>query len=152
MNHEIESLVSALASLKQELGVISTIHADGKPEAAVVYFSSDENMNIYFTTRAGTRKYKNLLQNPHAAFVVYSENPPKTMQIEGTVVAITDPYQQTVLFSKLVGKVTENDDLPPIDKMPESEIMFMKLSPTWARMGDFELSQGGKTFEEATLA
>lgn len=147
----MESLAIVLKSLEQPLGVISTVATDGKPEAAAVYFASDEHLNIFFITRAQSRKYKNLMQNPHAAFVVVSEHPSKTLQIEGTVGVVTDPHEQRIFFPELIALATGSNFLPPISQLPEGEVVFMKLSPRWARLGDFEVPHDDGTFEEVIL-
>ncbi len=148
MNNPIEKIKNGLAAIGQKVGVVSTVSSEGMPESAVVYFSSDENLNMYFTTRSDSRKYKNITANPHVAFVIYSENPPETIQIEGIASAITDPYEQTVLFSSLVDLATKDDSVPPVDQISESEIMFIKISTTWARLGDFEIERKEELFTQ----
>ena len=137
-----------MKELQQNLGVIATTNE--KPEAAVVYFSYDENLNIYFTTRKNSRKYANLTTNPHAAFVIYNAELLKTIQFEGVVTVVENPLEQGKYYSQLVELAAKNNPLPPIDQLGESEIMFMKLSTTWARVGNFEIARTGDVFEEVT--
>ncbi|MBY0328833.1 pyridoxamine 5'-phosphate oxidase family protein [Patescibacteria group bacterium] len=151
MNTSTERIITAIKDLGQNLGVISTVGADGKPESAVVYFSCDENLDLYFTTRNSSRKYKNLSTNPAIAFVIYEDKQKKTIQIEGTAETITDTHDQGAMFSELVSLATKNNPTPPIDQLGESEIMFIRITVTWARIGNFEITRTGELFEEVTI-
>lgn len=144
------NIVSALEQMRQHLGVLSTIHAGNTPESAVVYFSHDTNLNLYIVTRKSSRKYQNLLENQAVSFVVFTENPPMTLQIEGTATFVTDPGEQAALFSEVVEQATKRNPLPPVDQMGESEIAFIKITTTWARFGNFEIARVGDMFEEVT--
>ncbi len=136
-----------MKELEQNVGVISTTTSD-KPQAAVIYFVYDEHLNIYFATRKASRKYKNISVNPNAAFVIYNQKLLKTVQIEGVVSVVENPSEQGVHYSQLVELAAHNNPLPPIDQLGESEIMFLKLTPTWARVGNFEITRTGDVFEE----
>jgi len=151
MNTSIERIITAIKDLEQNLGVISTVGANGKPESAVVYFSCDENLDLYFTTRNSSRKYKNLLTNPAIAFVIYSDVQKKTIQIEGKAETITNTHDQGALFADLISLATKNNPTPPIDQLGESEIMFIRITVTWARISNFEVARNGEIFEEVTL-
>lgn len=151
MNNPIEDIVTGIRELKQNLGVISTASSEGKPEAAVVYFSYDKDLNIYFTTRKTSRKYKNIEQNPSVAFVIYSAELAQTIQIEGIARIVTNPVDQNVHFSSLIEAATRNNSRPPIDQIDESEIMFVKVTTSWARLGKFEINRNGDMFEEVTI-
>jgi len=150
MNTSIETIVNGVKELEQNLGVISTSTLDGKPESAVVYFTYDESMNIYFTTRKDSRKYGNITQNPAVAFVIYSPQLFKTLQLEGVVSVVEDAHAQGEHYSQLVEFASTGKALPPIDQLGESEIMFLKIETTWVRAGNFEASRTGDVFQEVT--
>ncbi|MEO5646468.1 MAG: pyridoxamine 5'-phosphate oxidase family protein [Candidatus Paceibacterota bacterium] len=150
MNNSIEALTAAVKNFNTHLGIISTVNTTGHPESAVVYFSHDDSLNIFFTTRKNSRKYKNLVQTPTVAFVVYDETTYQTVQIEGVASTISDPTEQTRLFATVVEYATKNDAVPPIDKIGDSEIMFIKITTSWARLGNFELSQKDGIFKEVS--
>lgn len=148
MNNTVEYIVSAAKLLGKKLGVVSTVTSDGKPESAFVYFNMDHEMNVYFATRADSRKYKNLMQNPHASFVIASEEPPQTIQLEGTAAVVADPDEQRTLFPVLISIMREGGFAAPVTMMMESELMFMKMTVTWARVGDFEIIRESGAFRE----
>ena len=147
----LEEITAFLKEDKQKLCTVSTVTEDCRPESAFVYYTFDENLNIYFITRAGSRKYKNGIKNPNISFVTFTENPPKTLQLEGTLSIVTDPKAQTRLFPELVTLATERNLIPPISQMDTSEVMFMKITPSWVRFGNFELGRGEEMFKEVRL-
>lgn len=147
----ITTIVEALTSINQPLGVISTSAETNNPQSASVYYINDEHCNIFFVTRSESRKYKNIQHNPHVAFTVTSEHPPKTIQIEGTAAEVMDPIEQSNYFDKLVAKATESTFMPPVSQLVTGEMVFMKITTTWARCGNFEVMKEGEKFVETTL-
>lgn len=146
-----EAIYKELQSIKEPLGVLSTVNEFGFPQSACVYYICDAGLNIFFVVRSGSRKYKNVSKNPHASFVITSMHPPKTFQLEGVVTEVTTPHEQTEYFTTLVGHATDNTPMPPVSQMVSGEMVFMKLSTTWARMGNFEVMKEGDKFVEISL-
>src|SRR6185369_17444650 len=99
-------------------------------------------------TRSGSRKYKNILKNPHVAFVITSEHPPKTIQLEGIASEVTDATEQTNYFTQLVAKASESTIMPPVSQLVDGEMVFMKIATNWARFGSFEVLKEGDKFIE----
>lgn len=147
-----DKIAQELESINQPLGVISTVNEQGRPQSASVYHVCDDNLNIFFVTRSESRKYKNLQKNNNASFVITSEHPPKTIQLEGTVAEVSDPNEQLTYFDKLVAKATESSFMPPVSQMVAGEMVFMKLSTSWARIGAFEVMKEGDKFTETNLS
>jgi nitroimidazol reductase NimA-like FMN-containing flavoprotein (pyridoxamine 5'-phosphate oxidase superfamily) len=146
-----DKIVEQLKSINGLLGVISTINEQNKPESASIYYISDNDLNIYFVTRSGSRKYKNLMKNPNASFVITLEHPPKTIQIEGIANEVTDANEQINYFQKLIAKASESTTMPPVSQMVDGEMVFMKISTNWARLGNFEVLKEGEKFIETNL-
>ena len=144
-------LGAEIGALNQKLGVVSTVSESGAPESAVVYFSIDENLNIYFLTRTASRKYKNFMKNPQMSFVIYNENMEKTVQLEGGATLVESPDEQTKIFPPLFGLATKDNPNPPISQMMESGLALIKISPTWARLGNFNAAAQTDTFTEVVL-
>ena len=148
----IESKIAQeLESINQPLGVISTVSESGKPESATVYYVCGEALDIFFVTRSESRKYKNLQKNPNVSFVITSEHPPKTIQLEGTVSEVMDPNEQITYYDKLMAKATGSNPMPPVSQIVAGELVFMKISILWARFGDFEIMKEGDKFIETNL-
>lgn len=146
-------ILEALRLMERLLGVVSTVNEKGGPDSAVVYFHFDKNINIYFMSQVDNRKYKNILKNPNVAFVTYSEHPAKTIQMEGVATPITDKSEKEACLELLKETATESCPLPPIHQIKEilsgSDIAVIKITPSWARLGDFDIYRSNKTFYEA---
>ena len=63
-------------------GVVSSVSADGLPQSALVGIAITPMLNIVFDTLKGSRKYPNLLRNPHCSFVIGWVGE-QTLQLEG---------------------------------------------------------------------
>ena len=150
MNIE-EKIYQELLSSNQPLGVISTLNAAGLPQSASIYYIHNSQLDIFFVTRSESRKYKNIINNPHVAFVITSQNPPKTIQLEGVASEVTDAQEQIEYFDKLVAKATEYTSVPPVSQLVTGEMVFMKITPKWMRFGNFEVMKEGDKFIETSL-
>jgi uncharacterized pyridoxamine 5'-phosphate oxidase family protein len=113
----------------QGLGVISTVGADGKPEAAVIGVSEMDDLSLIFGTFNTYRKYKNLKSNSRVAVVIGWTD--VTVQYEGVA-------------TELVGESKERAKQIHIKKSPHSvkfgdlpEQRFFKVTPTWIRYTDY---------------
>ena len=144
-------ILEILTGLNQPIGVISTVNTSNKPESASIYYVNDDNLNIYFITRAESRKFKNIGTNPNVSFVITGENEPYTIQLEGKASIVTDPKQENEFFTKLVSLASKYMVMPPVSQMNNGEIIFMRISTEWVRFGNFEVLKEGDKFIETTL-
>lgn len=151
MDTTLQTIFKELKELAMPLGVLSTVSTNGVPHATTVYYVFDETLSLYVLMREDSKKYQNILNNPNVAFVVTQENPPKTLQFEGTAHIVTDPHEENEFFSKLVSIATEKSAIPPVSQTHGGKIIFVKLSPRWVRFGNFELSKEGEVFQEVKL-
>lgn len=152
MNTQLhEHITQFLTLVKGNLASISTVSADGKPHSASVYFTFDDSLAIYFATRMGSRKYQNLLNNPSVAFLVSSINPPTTLQLEGVANLVTDSGDQRTYFTQILEKATKDHAIPPISQMMDSELAIIKITPNFARLGDFGVWRSEDTFQEVSF-
>jgi len=78
---------------QQKLGVVSTINSENKPESAVVGIAVSENLEIIFDTVKASRKYRNIIRDPHVAFVIGWDNE-ITVQYEGIAEALATVMKQ----------------------------------------------------------
>lgn len=144
-----EHLMGLLESLKKTTGVISTLADNGSIDSAVVYFTVDKSLNLYFFTRANSAKSKNILKNSLVSFTAFSEELMQTFQMRGDASIIEDTSEQSVAFGELL-KIANHASggNPPIAQMMDSEINVFKIIPLWARFSNFGLSNDGKRIEE----
>jgi len=80
---------------QHQLAVISTIGSNGKPEAALIGIAVSGNLDIIFDTLKTSRKYNNILSNPHIAIVVGWDND-TTIQYEGIAEVLGDDNFQII--------------------------------------------------------
>jgi len=117
---------------KQKLGVVSTVNAENKPEAAVVGIAVSENLEIIFDTVNASRKYQNIIRDPHVAFVIGWDNE-ITVQYEG--------------IAEVLGNGDEADRLRAVyyHVYPDGkeraatwpDLVHIKVTPKWIRYSDF---------------
>ncbi len=146
-----EEIIKFLKEEKQKLGVISTVTKENTPESAFMYYTFDKDLNIYFATRVASRKYKNFLENKHVAFVVATENPPQTLQLEGIATVAAEIEIQKSLFPELITLAAKRNFAAPISQMESSELKFIKITPNWIRFGNFEVRKHDGMFEEIKI-
>lgn len=149
--HIEDVIYKELSSANQPLGVVSTINEDGSPASASVYYLYDKALSFYCITREGSRKYKNLKRDHRVSFVVTSEKPPKTIQCEGVAHEVTKPYEENEYFTDLVSLASKHTLLPPVSQIGGSKMVFLKITPSWIRVGNFEVMREGDTFREIKL-
>ena len=152
MNKEfLDKVALFLGAQKSRLGVVSTVNSENKPESALVYFTFDEKLNIYFVTRDITKKYKNIIENKNVAFVVSKEIPPQTLQIEGVGSVHNNPEDQKDLYKELVGLASSKHFSPPVSQINSGGLAFIKISPTWIRFGNFEVRKHDNIFQQVGI-
>ena len=132
----------ALDFLGQEnIGVLATLSPEGSPRARFVYYTFDEQFNIYFLTYKNTRKVTDLEKHSSAAFTVANELVPESIQIEGTVSDVTDEPTSNETIHKLFERLKSNKEFgAPLTHFDTSTFRFYKLTPSWIRFGDFTTS------------
>jgi uncharacterized pyridoxamine 5'-phosphate oxidase family protein len=123
---------------KQLLTVISTSQKDS-PEAAVIGFAENENLELFFGTFNTTRKYANIKNNPKVAFVIgWSLDEVITVQYEG--IAIELEGEAAELAKQKV--VTKNPGSARFANDPKQR--YFKVEPKWIRYSALKV---GDVFE-----
>lgn len=152
---------AALKFLKtQRLAAISTITSDRRPQAAMIYYGVDHQLNLYFATGTLSRKFKNLKGNQRVALAVASQKKLTTVQLEGTVSSLKSTPKSKMaikILAKALGPTIMDtlnfiwDPVPPVIKMKNGSLAILKVKPDWIRFADFSQSVAktkGKYFEE----
>jgi len=67
---------------QQKYAIMSSVSADNKPQSACVGFATTPELSLIFDTLVDSRKYRNLLNNPHISFVIGWEDG-QTVQYQG---------------------------------------------------------------------
>ncbi|MGH7241368.1 MAG: pyridoxamine 5'-phosphate oxidase family protein [Candidatus Saccharimonadales bacterium] len=125
MNDELKQQILEILEA-HELCVLSTVTAAGLPQAAIVGFSQNANLQLLIGTSNRTRKYANLQQNQAVAVVVGGDA--AEVQYEGTVRELTKQELEEHLqthFDKLPGTAKYLEDT--------TQAWFL-ITPTWLRL------------------
>lgn len=135
---------AALSLLKSRTaGVLATVSPEGTPHARTIYYSSDDNFEIFFMTLTNTRKADDVRNEKQVAFVVSDEEGPKTIQVEGIITELTDTAVIDPIIVDLLNTfMTNGEPTAPIAHLHASPVSYFKITPTWVRYGDFSHGQG----------
>lgn len=131
MNQEVLTFLS-----QNRICTLAIALPDGTPHAAVLHYShQDSPLEIYFSTDRTSRKYQALITNKLAkASVVigHSEQEWITLQLDGTLISITDP----LILQTIQG--IHYQKLPDAEKYKEDpSTVFLAFKPTWWRYTDY---------------
>ncbi len=124
------------------LGVLATVSPNHMPEAAFVYYGSDEELHIYCCTFKDSRKFHNITSNKRVAFVIGQEIRAMTLQLEGTARIISNSKEKTEVMEKYAKKATANPEsvfFPPLVSLTaESPMEFLEITIEWFKFSVFE--------------
>lgn len=135
----------ALKFLKSHYGgVLSTLSPENKPQSAYMYYATDKDLNFYFLTKASTRKFKNIQNRADVAFVIADEEALDTIQGEGTAKEVKSIGEKTTAFGLLIEVLSKKMKQwpPPVGKIQTSDLVILKVTPSWLRWGDFDKKTG----------
>jgi uncharacterized pyridoxamine 5'-phosphate oxidase family protein len=119
---------------QHQYGVVATVSSDQVPESAVVGIAVTPDLKIIFDTVSDSRKYKNLLLNPHLAFVIGWDHE-ITLQYEGIAKMPTGmelAALKTVYFQAFPDGV---------ERQSWKNIAYVVAEPKWIRYSDFNTQQ-----------
>lgn len=127
------------------VGVLATLGPDGKPHAAVIYFSVDRHFNIFFVTKTGTRKHSNMQYNNAAMLVVFDKETQTTVQVAGTAKQLNSVTESQKVFEDILKAAmqTSIEGVPPIAKLHAGYYAAYHLTPIQIRMAVFARPDAG---------
>ncbi|MEK7068281.1 MAG: pyridoxamine 5'-phosphate oxidase family protein [Patescibacteria group bacterium] len=145
----------ALSLLRQhKVGVLSTA-SEGHLHGSAVYYTVDNDFNIYILTLVNTRKYAALTANPQVAFTVFDAQVPRTLQLEGRAMDITLDQEAAKKKEELFDVLNSNPWFyGPITKLDIVETAVVWIRPTWVRWADYAFSEAGseRLFKEIPIS
>ncbi|MDO8530262.1 MAG: pyridoxamine 5'-phosphate oxidase family protein [bacterium] len=131
MDIQKEAKYQAAKFLKSNhIMVLASISENLEPEAATVYYVSDDDFNLFFMTSAKSRKAENLKINGKVAFVI--GRGPEIITIQGGGVAKELPAREAETFYELIKTTAlSNATQWPILKLAEEGYCTFKIEPSW---------------------
>jgi general stress protein 26 len=135
----------ALAFLKRhKAGVLSTTAGEHHVHASTVYYTADDDFNIYLLTLINTRKFEALQAHPQVAFTVSTPDVPQTLQIEGMAMDISFDEEAIKKKDELIKVLNSNPWFyGPITKLDPAESVVVWIRPTWIRWADYAFAEAG---------
>lgn len=123
----------------QKLAVIATSGPERRsPESALIAFTEDENLCLYFQTGRHTRKAANLKVNPHVSLVFgLSLDDMITVQYEGAAKQLVTKEELEECKQRFVAK----DSPTTKEYFNHPTAIFFKITPTWIGCSDY---RGGR--------
>lgn len=117
-------------------GVIATVSPDGDPQASVVYFSIDDDMNLSFTTKDKTRKAQNIRQHPRVSVAIYEADSQTVVKLAGTAREMADQAEVNATFRQTVDAAdqTATDTVPPIARHSAGDYTAFTIKPDFIQM------------------
>lgn len=122
------------------LGVLGTVNDDGTPHGAVVNMCTiDHNPVVYFITKNGTQKYKNLVARPTVSITIFDGQDNSTLQAKGQASVVQD----AVTLDKITTRITRSlavtsEWLPPLTKIRAGEYAMIGVELTSARLAEYK--------------
>jgi general stress protein 26 len=117
---------------RHALAVQSSVSASGSPQAAVVGVVADDDFEIFFDTRAGSRKCRNLRRDARIALVIgWDLEEACTLQVEGRA---DEPRGEELERWKKLYFARFPDG---VERQAWPDITYFRVRPAWARFSDF---------------
>jgi len=125
---------------KNYVGILSTANSKGIPWGSAIYYVVDESLRIYFVTRVGTYKYKNLEEQPNVAFTVVDAENQTTVQLAGVISRVPAHDYMDIVFNKLAKLKSKHASelAPPIEKIHKGDYMPLCITPTKLQFAEFK--------------
>ena len=138
MNHLHKTKILRFLN-SQKLAVIATtgiLHP--APESALIAFTEDEELCLYFQTGKHTRKAANMKVNSHVSLVVgLSLDDMMTVQYEGKATQLTSVAELEACKQRFISK----DSPTTAEYFNHPTAIFFKVTPTWIGCSDYSGSQ-----------
>jgi len=118
---------------RHKYAVVSTVSPENIPESACVGIAVNPDLKIIFDTVSDSRKYRNLLLNPHIALVIWEGE--QTVQYEGIVRTPKSPELEELLqtyFTVFPDGKERKENWP--------DTVYCVIEPQWIRYSDFDAS------------
>jgi general stress protein 26 len=131
------------------VAIIGTIDDDGTPYGAVVYVCNDDHRPlVYFITKNGTRKYKNLAARPAVSLTITKPGETSTLQAKGQASLVRDAATLDMVTTRITRThATAPEWLPPLAKLHAGEYTVIAIELTEARLANYK----GKMIGEAGI-
>lgn len=127
----------------QSRAVIATVDSDNQPSTSIIFYVLDNKNELHFITKSQTKKFENLKVNNRAALTISDPEKPIAVNINGTVIEITDSKIRDEIMQEVFKlSYSELHDYAPIIKLHKGSFAVMKFIPKEAKMTDYTRPMG----------
>lgn len=131
--------------LKNRSAALATVDQKGKPHVATVYYLPRKNLTLYFSTKAGGRKFENMKANSTVAMAISQDSEGKlaSIQLTGKARRVKSIRAEQRMLLELWQLRYDGDNWPPppmrlYQRGAASDIAVMQVTPTEMVLADFE--------------
>jgi nitroimidazol reductase NimA-like FMN-containing flavoprotein (pyridoxamine 5'-phosphate oxidase superfamily) len=120
----------------QRLGVLGSLSPDNQPQGALVGYAITPKFEILFDTVRTSRKYSNMLANPHVSFTIgdtTNHADERTVQYEGLAEELTADQLAEL---RPIYYATWPDG---VEREQWPDITWFIIHPRWIRYSDFNI-------------
>jgi uncharacterized protein YhbP (UPF0306 family) len=143
MNENTFQIVRAFLDTQSTLA-LATVNAEGQPEAAPIFYVSDDRLNLYWLSATHVRHSVNLAANNRVSAAVYPAvwqwNDISGVQMEGIASMVQDERVREQILLLYLRKF----QLPPTFDAAITASSLYVLRPTWIRWVDNSVKFGYK--------
>lgn len=137
---------------KNESACLATIGLKGGPQVATIYFTVDNDLNLYFAVTPNSRKYASIKRDNRVAVAITNIDKEQTLQMEGVAEELDGVKKNTKAFPALMKLFDKYVwDKVPVVRIEKGEVAYFKVTPKWMRWADFKdpaNSDAGEFFEQ----
>jgi general stress protein 26 len=147
------SVRSYLAQEENITMVVGISDSENTPHTSLVYFSSDDNLNLYFLTLSTTRKFLSLQTSSKIAFTIGFGNTLTSVYGNGVAEAFTSgsPEESRTILS-IRERLSKKANIWPVLKLTGSkieDIVVFKIIPSSIKLLNLEKDHSSLPYNEA---
>jgi nitroimidazol reductase NimA-like FMN-containing flavoprotein (pyridoxamine 5'-phosphate oxidase superfamily) len=125
MRNDIKDLIQG-----NDVCVLATVSGRDPHCSLMSYAASDDCREIYMVTQKGTKKYRNLKENPSVSLLVdsrrtASRDRAKALTITGIMAGVEDAGRKEQLRTHLLAR---HPDLKEFFDQPDAEVLVVKVA------------------------
>jgi len=124
---------------------IATVSKRNEPQVAAVNYIMDDEFNLFFITRKGSRKFENLEHSKRVGILVGNDpKVPAVVQIQGNAEILPDSHYMANFISK---QIDVNDaQWWPILKTRGLDFVLFKVTIDWLRWLNLDITGYPQTY------
>ena len=124
---------------------------DGKPWVCEVHFAYDEDLNLYFRSKADRRHSQEIADNPNVAGDIVRQHQagerPTGVYFEGTAKLVPPSNDQAIAFQYLKERFAIGSDAMQEATRPDGHKFYKVSVQNWYVFGELEPDKGSQKYQ-----